>query len=225
MSLTIGATIFGVILSTLHQSSLGALFLIAPTKLHPLWYSPFIPLFFFVSSVVAGLSMVIFEGMLSHRVFADQVEISHEQFDRITLGLGKAAAVVLAIYFRDQGHRHRPRRPLGSPRHAARASGSWSSSSASCCCPASSTPWPSGSEGRRWSAGPSLLTVVGIVLNRLNVSMIAFNWQLPAEQRYVPHWMEIWVSATLVTTLILIFRWTVRRMPVLREHPDFKGAH
>jgi Ni/Fe-hydrogenase subunit HybB-like protein len=74
----------------------------------------------------------------------------------------------------------------------------------------------------RWTA---LLTVVGIVVNRLNVSVIAFNWQLPAEQRYVPSWMEFWISAMLVTTLILIFRWIVLRMPVLREHPDFRGAH
>ena len=59
---TILLTIFGVTLSTLHQSSLGSLYLIAPEKLHPLWYSPFMPMFFFVSSMAAGASMVIFEG-------------------------------------------------------------------------------------------------------------------------------------------------------------------
>ena len=60
MKLTILLTIFGVVLSTLHQSSLGALFLIPPSKLHPLWYSPFIAVYFFVSAIIAGLSMVIF---------------------------------------------------------------------------------------------------------------------------------------------------------------------
>ena len=60
-------TIMGVCLSTLHQSSLGTLFVIAPGKLHPLWYTEFLPMFFFVSSMVAGCSMVIFEGMCSHR--------------------------------------------------------------------------------------------------------------------------------------------------------------
>src|SRR5574338_298791 len=49
LKLTIVLTVGGVILSTLHQSSLGALFLMAKGKLHPLWYSPYIPLFFFVS--------------------------------------------------------------------------------------------------------------------------------------------------------------------------------
>ncbi len=224
VSMTLGATIFGVILSTLHQSALGALFLMAPTKLHPLWYSPFIPLFFFVSSIVAGLSMVIFEGSLSHRVFSDQVEISHEQFDRITLGLGKGAAVALATYFCikvigvAQGDHWNL---LGTPL------GFWFLLEIlgfvllPCILYAVAV-----RERRptmvRWTA---FLTVVGIVVNRLNVSVIAFNWQLPSDQRYVPSWMELWISATLVTTLVLIFRWIVIRMPVLHEHPDYRGAH
>jgi Ni/Fe-hydrogenase subunit HybB-like protein len=224
VSMTLGATIFGVILSTLHQSALGALYLMAPTKLHPLWYSPFIPLFFFSSSIVAGLSMVIFEGTLSHRVFSDQVEISHEQFDRITLGLAKGAAVALACYFcikligvAQADHWDLLVTPLGV----------WFLVEMLVfvllpCTLYAVAVRESRPTLARWTA---LLTVVGIVVNRLNVSVIAFNWQLPAEQRYVPSWMEFWISAMLVTTLILIFRWIVLRMPVLREHPDFRGAH
>jgi len=63
--MTIGAVIFGITLSTLHQSGLGALFLMAKEKIHPLWYNEFIPILFLVSSVFAGLSMVIFEGSIS----------------------------------------------------------------------------------------------------------------------------------------------------------------
>jgi hypothetical protein len=55
VKLTMLLTIFGVVLSTLHQSSLGALFLIAPSKLHPLWYTPYLPIYFFVTAVIAGL--------------------------------------------------------------------------------------------------------------------------------------------------------------------------
>lgn len=62
LAFTIPLTILGVVLSTMHQSSLGALFLIAPSKLHPLWYSPFMPVFFFVSSMVAGLSWSFSKG-------------------------------------------------------------------------------------------------------------------------------------------------------------------
>ena len=87
--LTLGTVIFGVTLSTLHQSGLGALFLLAKSKIHPLWYTEFLPILFLVSSVFAGLSMIIFEGTLSHRVFADHIDPKrHGSFDEIVLGLG-----------------------------------------------------------------------------------------------------------------------------------------
>ena len=89
---TLFLTIFGIILFTLHQSSLGALFLMAPSKLHPLWYSPYLPFFFFVSSIAAGLSMVIFESTLSHRYFHDKMDEAHiNEKDQIAIGFGKAA--------------------------------------------------------------------------------------------------------------------------------------
>ena len=62
VKLTLALTIMGVILSTMHQSSLGALYTIAPSKLHPLWYSAYLPVYFFISSIFAGMSMVIFEA-------------------------------------------------------------------------------------------------------------------------------------------------------------------
>ena len=93
-SLTLGAVILGVTLSTLHQSGLGALFLMAKAKIHPLWYTEFIPILFFVSSIFAGLSMVILEGTLSHRVFGKQIDAEkHGAFDELLLGLGKGAAI------------------------------------------------------------------------------------------------------------------------------------
>jgi Ni/Fe-hydrogenase subunit HybB-like protein len=67
-------------------------------------------------------------------------------------------------------------------------------------------------------------TVLGIVVNRFNVSMIAFNWQLPPSERYFPHWMEIAISLFIVTVGILIYRFIVSRMPILYQHPDF-DAH
>jgi len=100
VKLTMLLTIFGVILSTLHQSSLGALFLIAPSKLHPLWYSSYLPVYFFVSSIIAGLSMVIFEGTLSHHYLHHKMDEAHlSQNEGVVLGFGKAAAWVMAGYF------------------------------------------------------------------------------------------------------------------------------
>ena len=66
-AILIPLVITGVILSTLHQSSLGTLYLIVPTKLYPLWYSPLLPVFFFLSAIAVGLAMTIFESSLSSR--------------------------------------------------------------------------------------------------------------------------------------------------------------
>jgi Ni/Fe-hydrogenase subunit HybB-like protein len=71
----------------------------------------------------------------------------------------------------------------------------------------------------------AVITVIGIVLNRFNISFIAFNYDLPPELRYVPHWMEIWVSVALVTLGVVAFRWIANRMPIMYEHPDWKGEH
>ena len=77
VKLTLLLTIFGVVLSTLHQSSLGALFMIVPSKLHPLWYSSYLPVYFFISSIFAGMSMVVFEGTLAHRHLHDYMDETH----------------------------------------------------------------------------------------------------------------------------------------------------
>ncbi|MDH3252399.1 MAG: polysulfide reductase NrfD, partial [Ignavibacteria bacterium] len=92
-SLTLGAVILGITLSTLHQSGLGALFLMAKNKIHPLWYTEFLPILFFVSSIFAGLSMVILEGSISQRVFKDQISPQHKLgHDGIVLGLARVCA-------------------------------------------------------------------------------------------------------------------------------------
>jgi Ni/Fe-hydrogenase subunit HybB-like protein len=68
----------------------------------------------------------------------------------------------------------------------------------------------------------ALWTVFGIVLNRFNVSQVAFNWQLPSAERYFPSWMEIVISLFVVTIGVLVFRFIASKMPIFYEHPDFK---
>ena len=63
----------------------------------------------------------------------------------------------------------------------------------------------------------SLLTLVGILLNRLNTSVIAYNWQVA--ERYIPSWMEIWVTLTVICVELIVLRWIVNRMPVLSDPP------
>jgi Ni/Fe-hydrogenase subunit HybB-like protein len=219
--LTLVLTIFGVVLSTLHQSSLGALFLIAPSKLHPLWYSPYLALYFFVSSIVAGLSMVIFESTLSHRYFHDKMDAEHrEQADGVALGFGKAAAFVLAGYF--------VMKVIGLAQTNA-----WSYLSTGYglwflveligfvllpCLTYAIGVREKNLKIIRWTAA---WTVLGIVVNRFNVGLIAFNWHLPSSERYFPHWMEIGISVFVVTLGVLAYRFIVTHMPILYAHPDY----
>ena len=90
VGITVGLTIFGIILSTLHQSALGAMYLLAPGKLHPLWYTPYLPALFFISAIAAGLCMVIFVSQISRYFFKNQADQEYlASLDNITLGLEK----------------------------------------------------------------------------------------------------------------------------------------
>ena len=64
-----------------------------------------------------------------------------------------------------------------------------------------------------------------MVLNRLNISLVAFNWQLPYAQRYIPSWMEIATSIFIVTIGVTVYRFVTTNMPILYEHPDYKHEH
>jgi len=223
LSLTIGLTIFGVILSTLHQAALGAMFLLAPGKLHPLWYTPYIPWLFFISSIAAGLSMVIIVSALTKRFmsrYADERYLS--SIEPITLGLGKAASLVLFTYFGLKlvalAHGH----------HWALLATSWGywfllEILGFVLAPAFLFAWATKRESVGWVRAAALITLIGIAINRLNVSMIAFNWKLPHRELF--HWPEFAIVLGVLTIELLVYRWIVKRMPVLREHPEYGGGH
>jgi Ni/Fe-hydrogenase subunit HybB-like protein len=65
----------------------------------------------------------------------------------------------------------------------------------------------------------AIWAILGIIFNRVNVSMIALNWDQP--DRYIPHWMELGVTITVITVGVLTFRFIVNRMPILRKHPAY----
>lgn len=211
--LTLGAVIFGVTLSTLHQSGLGALYLFSRPKLHPLWYSEFLPILFLASSVFAGISMIIFEGTISHRVFRDKLDPKHHaSFEEIVFSLAKGAAVSMYVYlfmkFLIFVH----------GQHWQYVFTKWGAWFLVEVVVFTLVPCAFFTHGyRQQRLGlirlASIMTLVGILLNRLNVSIIAFNWNIPAT--YYPTIWEVWVSLMVVFTEILVFRWVVKRMPVL----------
>ena len=209
----IGAIVLGIVLSTLHQSSLGSLFLMAPGKLHPLWYSPYLPVFFFVSSIAAGLAMVIFESGISHRIFHDRTDPDRPvNLDRIVLGLARGAAVVLFAYvfLRLQGLADSGTwRLLGTGWGAL-----WLVEVGGfALVPSLMFAYASRNGRVQVARVAAIAAVLGVVLNRLDVSIVAFNWQHPFT--YVPSWMELVGSVTIVTMGVVTFRWIVNRMPVL----------
>jgi Ni/Fe-hydrogenase subunit HybB-like protein len=217
--MTIAAVIFGITLSTLHQSGLGALYLMAKDKIHPLWYSEFIPIMFLVSSVFAGLSMVIFEGSISHRVFSDQIsEKNHKAEHGIIHGLSKVCTGALFAYLFLQllvfihGKRWEY---INTPM------GYWYLTEilGFVLVPMILFFYSYRRNNITLIRVASVLTMIGVILNRLNVTVIGFRWNAPVH--YVPSWMEIVVTLTVIFAEIWIFRWVINRMPVLRESPDW----
>jgi len=209
----------GIILSTLHQASLGALYVMVPSKMHPLWYSSWLPVYFFISSLYAGLSMVIFEGSLAHAGLHRHMDENHAQsFDSITLSLARGAALVMGGYLvirlggltMDNGWRH-----LFSGYGLL-----WLAEMALVAVPM--LLFAVGVRERRFAMlrAAAGLSVLGIVVNRLDVSLVAYNWNLPPNLRYFPSLGEFTVSLFMVAALVTLYRAACARMPILRDHPD-----
>ena len=207
-------TVLSVMFSTMHQSALGSLFIIAPGKLHPLWYSGQIFIFFFVSAVIAGISMVIVESTISHKVFSSQLEGHHVDIEKITFGLAKAGAVTMFAYFFLKLQGVIDNHALGLI--GVGFFGKWwlVEMLGFVLLPSLMYAWGARNRSLLAVRIAAVMGVLGIVLNRLNVSLVAYNYNQPV--RYWPSWMEIAVSLALVVIGILAFRWIVNRMPVLR---------
>ncbi|MEK6754669.1 MAG: NrfD/PsrC family molybdoenzyme membrane anchor subunit [Bacteroidota bacterium] len=217
--LTLGAVIFGITLSTLHQSGLGALYLMAKGKIHPLWYSEFIPILFFVSSIFAGLSMVIFEGTISHKVFRHRLSREHRASHvNIVLGLARICAVTMFVYLFLQTlvFVHGKNWTLiNTPM------GYWYLTEIVGFVLLPCILFVQGLRRINMALirGASILALCGIILNRLNISIVAFKWYEAV--RYYPTWMEIAVTLAVISAEIWVFRWIVNRMPVLTEPPGW----
>jgi len=215
--LTLATVILGFTISMLHQSGLGALFLMAKPKIHPLWYSEYLPLLFFVSSIYAGLSMIIFEGTISHKIFNNLIgEKTHHSHDEIVLGLAKGAAVTMFVYYFFQAFIL-----LHDGERWKLINGFWGFWYLLEIVGFVLIPcflYAYGVRNRKFAVikVAAILTVLGIILNRLNVTLIAFNWY--AVDRYYPSWQEIVVTLMVVFIEIWVFRWFVTRMPVFSRN-------
>jgi len=217
-----GVVIFVVTLSTLHQSALGSLFLLAPNKLHPLWFSPYLPVFFFVSSIYAGLSMIILESTLVYKFLPNRVDPQNYRIiEGLTLRLGKATSFVMFAYFflKIIGIAQGDHWDLLFTKPYGHLFLIETIGFVLLPCFMYVTGVRTGDV--RFVRLTSLVAVAGVIFNRLTVSLFALNWQLP--QRQFLHLKEFMVILTVITIEILIYRWIINRLPVHRTHPKFTG--
>lgn len=197
-SLTIPLVIAGIMLSCLHQSSLGSLFLIQPYRLHPLWYSPIMWILYLISAIGLGLMMVTLESLLSAWLFG------HKSRTDLLAGLGKLASLVLSLYvllrIGDLWYRGVLMDALD---------GSWLAGLFlfeilfSAVVPATLLAFPRIRHSIAGLATCSTMVVLGVIGYRFNTCIIAFA--RPADMPYFPTWIEFAVSAGIVAGAILVF--------------------
>ena len=207
---TIPVVIAGVILSTMHQSSLGSLYLIVPGKLYPLWYSPLLPVFFLLSAVAAGMCVIIVESFFSSKILKRGLESS------LMADLGRAASIILFLYlivkFADLAVRGAwvliLEQNLQSNLFLLEMLGG-------VALPAILL---SSRRVRNMPRGllvASSLVMAGIVLNRMNVCWIGMS--VSDQLSYIPTWMEVAVSLGSITAGTIAFFLAVHYLPIFPD--------
>jgi Ni/Fe-hydrogenase subunit HybB-like protein len=208
-AISVPVIIMGVILSTLHQSSLGTMYLIVPHKLHPLWYSPLLPLMFYVSAICVGMAMTIFESWHSSRAFNRELEMP------LLSGIARVLAVLLAVYltfrFTDLSRRGALHLLL-EPRME-----TWLF-----VLEISLMLLPMlllfRSHVRRNPPAlyaSAVMVVLGFVTNRLNVSVTGM--EAASGTSYVPAWTEIAITLSIIAAGFAIFRIAAKYLPVFQH--------
>ncbi len=206
-AITVPLVIAGVMLSTLHQSSLGSLYLIVPNKLHAFWYTPLLPVLFFLSAICVGIAMTIFESSMSARHFGKQLELP------LLRGLGRTLLVVLALYtvvrFEDLVHRHVLHLVLKGGSEA----GLLLLELLLCSvAPITLLLIPRVRESANGLYLTSVLCLLGFVTNRMNVAITGM--EASAGQHYFPKWTEIVVTFAIVGLGFLVFALAVNYLPI-----------
>ena len=208
--------ILGVLLSMMHQSSLGSLYVIAPDKLYGLWYTPWLPVFFFISAVAAGLAMTIVESYFSFRAFGKRLE------DDLLEGLGRVMVVVLAVYavfkFEDLATR-------GNLHLAFQVTPEsvlfWGEMGLGVALPMVLVFLRKVRESREGLFFASLLTVMGFIVNRLNVAITGM--ERSSGVSYFPSALELLVTISLVAAGFAGFALAVKYLRLFPPH-ELKNA-
>jgi len=215
--LLVPLVIAGVMLSTLHQSSLGSLYLIVPNKLHPFWYTPILPVLFFLSALCVGLAMTIFESSMSAKHFGKQLELPLNQ------ALGRTLLVMVGIYtvvrFEDLLHR----RAL-----TLLANGGWETILflveilLGSALPIILLLIPKVRESPKGLYLASVLCLLGFVTNRMNVAITGM--EAATGQHYFPKWTEVTITLAIIGLGFLVFAVAVKYLPIFSHEAAYEPA-
>jgi Ni/Fe-hydrogenase subunit HybB-like protein len=202
--------VLGILLSTLHQSSLGSLYLITPSKLHPFWYSPALPFFFFGSAIAVGLAMTIFESTQSAKALGRHLELP------VLIQLGGALLVALwvnaLLRFEDYFHRGM----LGQIiKPSYEAYFLWLELMLAFVIPIALLSFKKirlSADGLYWA---SVISLLGFITNRLNISLIGFETFVG--HHYMPKWTEFSVTLMIIAMGFAMFAVAARYLPIFPE--------
>jgi len=215
-AISIPLVILGVILSTLHQSSLGSLFLIVPEKVYPLWYSSSLPYLFFLTAIAVGPAMVTIESFLSYRAFRREIEVPI--LGKLAKVTGVALAVYLVLKIQDiMAYQLMPYLLTFNTESMLYAS----EILLGVMAPIVLISLRKIRESRTGLFAISLLVVLGFILNRMNLSVTALERY--SGVNYFPSWMEISVTLMVIAIGFATFRLAVKYLPIF-EHPDEPAA-
>ena len=201
-----------MILSTLHQSSLGTLYLIVPQKLDALWYTPLLPVLFYISAICAGLAMTIFESWHSSRAFGRHLELP--LLDSMARVLAVLLSVYLTIRYLDLAHRG----ALGLALENRPEAWLFGLEISLMLLPALLLfrAHMRRSPGRLYAC--SVMVLFGFVTNRLNVAVTGM--EAGSGAHYVPKWTEIAVTLAIVALGFAVFRVVAHYFPIFEAHEE-----
>ena len=215
--ITMPLVILGVVLSTLHQSSLGSLYLIMPQKVHPLWWSPLLPLFFFASAVSVGMAMVIFESQLSCKAFGHGIET--DVLSSVAKGIPYALGIYLALKAIELAVTGELGLLFTSGWYSVLY---WAEITIGAIIPIVMFTRRSVRENPKGLLIGAAFVIVGLMFNRFNVSLFALEHQ--GGQVYVPSWMELAVSFGIISGGVLLFAFVARFFPLF-ESGEHEPSH
>ncbi|HLF14831.1 MAG TPA: Ni/Fe-hydrogenase cytochrome b subunit [Bacteroidota bacterium] len=220
--LTLPLIIVGVLLSTLHQSSLGSLYLIVPEKLYGLWYSPYLPVFFFFSAIAVGCAMVIFESFMSSRAFRKGLEMD------LLDDIARVSVVMLAVYLTmkiaDLSSRS-AFQLLFVPRMETYLY--WLEMGVGVLAPLLLLSSSKVRSSRQGLFAGAVMIILGFLLNRMNISVTGMEaW---SGVSYFPSWMELSITAMIVTIGFIVFAYAAKHLPLFHhaghgEEPSHAGV-